>query len=127
MTRTAEMPPVLAADNVHFSYRDTPALDGLTLSCRPGEHVVLLGANGSGKSTLLKLLDALVFPARGSVSAFGQPLTEEAMEDEFDGDRLQETGRPRLSESRRPAFLPNCLRRACLRTAATPLAAQPDP
>ena len=74
--------PVIAVDDVHYAYRRTPALTGLTLSCMPGERIVLLGANGSGKSTLLKLLDALDFPASGTISAFGRPLTEAAMQDE---------------------------------------------
>jgi cobalt/nickel transport system ATP-binding protein len=40
---------------------------------------VILGANGSGKSTLLKLLDGLYFPGSGSLRAFGEPLTEQAL------------------------------------------------
>jgi cobalt/nickel transport system ATP-binding protein len=42
----------------------------------------LLGANGCGKSTLLKLLDGLLFPDRGSFSAFGKTVTEDHLEDE---------------------------------------------
>jgi cobalt/nickel transport system ATP-binding protein len=41
-----------------------------------------LGANGSGKSTFLRLLDALYFPDKGTISAFGENLTEEAFQDE---------------------------------------------
>jgi len=40
-----------------------------------------VGANGSGKSTLLKMLDGLVFPTSGAISAFGAPLTADALED----------------------------------------------
>ncbi len=47
-----------------------------------GERIALLGANGSGKSTLLKLLDGLVFPDEGSYTAFGEPVTEDSLEDE---------------------------------------------
>jgi cobalt/nickel transport system ATP-binding protein len=57
------------------------ALKELTLDFRPGERVVILGANGTGKSTLLSLLDGLVFPTSGSLSAFGRPLSEEALEE----------------------------------------------
>jgi cobalt/nickel transport system ATP-binding protein len=49
---------------------------------RSGQRVVLLGANGSGKSTLLRLMDALCFPSRGTITAFGQPLSEDRLQDE---------------------------------------------
>jgi cobalt/nickel transport system ATP-binding protein len=60
----------------------TQALNGITLSIAEGETVAILGANGSGKSTLLKLLDALYFPTRGEVRAFGVPLEERLLQDE---------------------------------------------
>ena len=56
-----------------------PALDHVNLAVAVGEHLVILGANGCGKSTLLKILDGLYFPDRGSVRAFGNPLTEAAL------------------------------------------------
>jgi ABC-type cobalamin/Fe3+-siderophores transport system ATPase subunit len=73
---------VFELTDVHFAYRDTPALAGLTLSIPVGQRVVLLGANGSGKSTLLRLLDGLSFAQRGTVTAFGAPLTEERFVDD---------------------------------------------
>jgi cobalt/nickel transport system ATP-binding protein len=57
------------------------ALEGIDLTIGCGEHVAVVGANGSGKSTLLKMLDGLVFPSSGAITAFGAPLTEEALED----------------------------------------------
>jgi cobalt/nickel transport system ATP-binding protein len=57
------------------------ALDGIELTIEAGEHIALVGANGSGKSTLLKMLDGLVFPSAGNVSAFGRALTEDALEE----------------------------------------------
>jgi cobalt/nickel transport system ATP-binding protein len=59
-----------------------PALREVSLTVRRGEKVALIGANGCGKSTLLKILDGLVFPDAGTFSAFGQPVTEDNLEDE---------------------------------------------
>ncbi len=69
-------------NDVHYAYRDTPALTGLSLAVEAGRRVALLGANGSGKSTLLRVLDGLYFPDSGTVTAFGAPLTRQALADE---------------------------------------------
>ncbi len=58
------------------------ALDNIDLTVHAGECLAILGANGCGKSTLLKLLDGLYFPTSGTMCAFGQPLTEEALRDD---------------------------------------------
>lgn len=74
---------LLDCAGVSYSYLDRyPALVGVDLSVHKGERLALLGANGCGKSTLLKLLDGLVFPSAGSYTAFGQQITEDALEDE---------------------------------------------
>jgi len=56
-------------------------LTAIDLTIDGGQHVAVVGANGTGKSTLLKMLDGLVFPTSGTVTAFGAPLTENALED----------------------------------------------
>jgi cobalt/nickel transport system ATP-binding protein len=76
------VPPVFDVADVAYAYREAPALDGLSLTIRQGQRVVLIGANGSGKSTLLRLLDGLYFPSRGRIAAFGAPLTEESFADD---------------------------------------------
>ncbi len=44
-------------EHVGYRYRaNVPAIEDLTLSVRPGEHIALVGPSGAGKSTLLKLL-----------------------------------------------------------------------
>jgi len=67
---------------VYFSYLGKiPALCGVNLSIEKGVKVAVIGANGTGKSTLLALLDALMFADRGTVEAFGQVVSEGAMND----------------------------------------------
>jgi ABC-type lipoprotein export system ATPase subunit len=50
---------------------DTAALQGLTLSVREREVVVVLGPSGSGKTTLLRLLAGLDRPSAGSARVLG--------------------------------------------------------
>ena len=57
-------------------------LPDVNLNLRGGSFTGLLGANGSGKSTLLRILDGLYFPEGGSVTAFGERLTEEQLQDD---------------------------------------------
>jgi cobalt/nickel transport system ATP-binding protein len=75
--------PILVCEDLHYRYLDRfVALAGVDLTVHRGEKLALLGANGCGKSTLLKILDGLIFPDRGTVTAYGQPLTEDSLEDE---------------------------------------------
>ena len=63
--------------DVHYAYQGRfPALCGVDVALHRGERVALVGANGSGKSTLLSLLDALIFPDRGTMHFMGSELTE---------------------------------------------------
>jgi len=57
----------------------TLALDGISLTVRPGEFLTLVGASGCGKSTLLNLVSGLDRPTSGSVAVDGQaaPLSQE--------------------------------------------------
>ena len=62
--------------DIRFAWPDTPpVLDGVSLSVREGEKLVLLGANGSGKSTLLKLMNGLVQPQSGAYRYGGEEVT----------------------------------------------------
>ncbi len=68
--------------DVVFRYNNLTALNGLSLTIKENRRIAVLGANGSGKSTFLRLLDALYFADSGTISAFGDVLTEEAFQDE---------------------------------------------
>lgn len=62
-------------DDVRFSYPDgTEALKGVTLECRPGETVALVGGSGGGKSTILNLVARFYDASSGTVSIDGQPV-----------------------------------------------------
>ncbi|MDO0936095.1 ABC transporter ATP-binding protein [Streptomyces sp. DG2A-72] len=62
---------VVAFDQVSKTYGTVRAVDGLSLTLRPGETVALLGPNGAGKSTTLDLLLGLRQPDSGTVRVFG--------------------------------------------------------
>lgn len=75
--------PVFEIKQASFAYDGKQlALENINLTVNAGECLVILGANGCGKSTLLKLLDGLYFPTSGSISAFGKPLSEDALRDD---------------------------------------------
>ena len=76
------MPPIFELREVSYDYDGVPALRELSLEVTRGQRVALVGANGSGKSTLLRMLDALCFPVRGTVSFDGQPLTSGRLQDD---------------------------------------------
>jgi cobalt/nickel transport system ATP-binding protein len=81
-------------NNVSYYYNPKePIFENLTLDIKAGEGVCLLGANGSGKSTLLKMFCGLIFPVKGSFTAFGQNINERLMEDEsFSKNYFQRVG-----------------------------------
>jgi cobalt/nickel transport system ATP-binding protein len=67
--------------NIVYSYgTGSPVLNDVSLDFAAGERSVILGANGTGKSTLLSMLDGLVFPETGTITVFGKPLSETALE-----------------------------------------------
>lgn len=65
------MDELLTVEDLHFSYGERRAVDGLSLELRPGEILGLLGPNGAGKSTLMALLCGLLVPADGRIRVLG--------------------------------------------------------
>ena len=73
---------IFDVQNIIFRYDDLLALNDVSLVIKSNQRVAILGANGSGKSTFLRLLDGLYFPEKGAITAFGEPLTEDALQDD---------------------------------------------
>lgn len=66
------MPAQIDIRDVTFAYDgEHDVLHGVNLQVEKGSYVVILGHNGSGKSTLARMMNALIVPDEGSVSACG--------------------------------------------------------
>jgi ABC-2 type transport system ATP-binding protein len=69
---------MLEATGLAKSYGTLNAVDGISISLRPGEIVGLLGPNGAGKTTTVSMLCGLATPDRGTVTIAGEPMDESA-------------------------------------------------
>lgn len=76
--------PVLEARDISKYFGRVIALEGVSLSVRPGEVNCLLGDNGAGKSTLIKILSGVHKPDSGTLLMDGQPVTLESPRDALD-------------------------------------------
>jgi putative ABC transport system ATP-binding protein len=81
---------MIEARDIYFSFGNTQALAGASLSVTPGEILAVMGPSGSGKSTLLHCLAGIFTPDRGEVW--------------FNGERLDTLSDSRRTELRRTAF-----------------------
>jgi len=63
---------------VKFSYpnQENPALNGLNMSIKQGEHVAIIGRTGSGKTTLMRLILGLYQPSEGAIRLDGIDLRQ---------------------------------------------------
>ena len=67
---------VIELQGVHKAFDQHRILEGLDLSVRSGETLVILGRSGIGKSVALRHIVGLMAPDRGSVRVFGKDLAE---------------------------------------------------
>ena len=61
----------ITTTNLHKSFGDLTAVDGIDLTIRPGEVVAFLGPNGAGKTTTIDMILGLSRPTSGEVRTFG--------------------------------------------------------
>src|SRR5262245_37488019 len=66
------MPSTITVTDVHKSYGDTRAVDGVSFEVAEGEFFGILGPNGAGKTTTLEIIEGLRKPDRGDVRVFGE-------------------------------------------------------
>ena len=62
------------------NFDDFKAVDGVTLTVRPGQILALLGQNGAGKTTTVRMLTALLNPTRGWAKVNGYDVGQQAEE-----------------------------------------------
>ena len=63
--------PIVVVRDVHKSFGDVRALDGVSLEVERGTVLGLLGPNGAGKTTLVRILTTLLDPDEGSATVAG--------------------------------------------------------
>jgi branched-chain amino acid transport system ATP-binding protein/branched-chain amino acid transport system permease protein len=65
----------LEVHDLHLAYGPMPVLNGVSLECRPGRIVGVVGGNGVGKTSLLAGIAGLVKTSAGSVHIEGQDIS----------------------------------------------------
>lgn len=70
----ANPPPALELDRLGKTFRDTPAVDGVSLSVPRGSLTGLVGPNGAGKTTSLSMAVGLLRPDSGTARVQGVDL-----------------------------------------------------
>jgi ribose transport system ATP-binding protein len=76
-----EAPPLLKMRGITKRFPGVVALQGVSLSLRPGEILALMGENGAGKSTLMKILGGVQPPDEGEIAIDGKPVAFAGVKD----------------------------------------------
>lgn len=66
-------PKSIIALEVCAGYGSLEVLRGISMECRPGEVLLVIGHNGAGKTTLLRCLAGLLSPSSGQLTVDGGP------------------------------------------------------
>jgi ABC-2 type transport system ATP-binding protein len=83
---------VIRVVDLHHSYGETPAVQGLSFEAGVGEVLGLLGPNGAGKSTTVKILTGLLPLQRGRVEVAGFDIAERPLDVKRRVGYVPETG-----------------------------------
>ena len=66
------MPATISVRDLHKSYGQVTAVDGVTFTVEQGEFFGILGPNGAGKTTTLEIIEGLREPDSGEVTVLGR-------------------------------------------------------
>jgi ABC-2 type transport system ATP-binding protein len=69
---------ILETESLTKRFGNLTAVDGLSISIKPGEIFGLVGPNGAGKTTVIKMLATLLPPTAGKASIDGHSTVHEA-------------------------------------------------
>ncbi|MDP3967782.1 MAG: ABC transporter ATP-binding protein [Nocardioides sp.] len=70
----ASSAPVLTFEDVHLSFGQVRAINGVSLEVRADELFAIIGPNGAGKTSIFNVLSGVYRPQRGSVHLHGTDL-----------------------------------------------------
>ena len=69
--------PAIRVNALHKHFRETQALDGVSLDIQQGEFFGLLGPNGAGKTTLISILAGLTRASAGTAEIMGHEVVRD--------------------------------------------------
>jgi ABC-2 type transport system ATP-binding protein len=63
---------VLQTNGITKQYKDTRAVDNVSITVRKGDIYGFIGQNGAGKTTMIRLITSLISPTAGEIALFGK-------------------------------------------------------
>ena len=75
MQPDANSQPVLRLEGVVRRFGGLTAVDGVSLTLRPGRRLAVIGPNGAGKTTLFRLIAGDLQASQGRIELFGRDVT----------------------------------------------------
>ncbi|MBN2148567.1 MAG: ABC transporter ATP-binding protein [Anaerolineales bacterium] len=75
-----DQPIAIEVQNLHKSFGEAQAVQGIDFAVQQGEIFSLLGPNGAGKTTTISIISCLLHPNQGDVRVLGHSIRTEALE-----------------------------------------------